>query len=91
MVAELEERLTGLDASGDASAIVITGAGLNFCSGSDLKELAAMDVAGMVGHEAHTGRMARGIGLLRLPVVAAVEGYALGGGHSSSRRHATSS
>lgn len=80
MVAELDRALTELDADRDVGAIVLAGAAPAFCAGSDLKELGAMDVAGMAHHEAATAAVARKIGLLDTPVLVAVEGYALGGG-----------
>jgi enoyl-CoA hydratase/carnithine racemase len=59
---------------------VITGSSPGFCAGSDLKELATMDLRGMCEHEADTGRFCRSISQMRKPVIAAVEGFALGGG-----------
>jgi enoyl-CoA hydratase/carnithine racemase len=61
-------------------AIVLTGAPPAFCAGSDLKELGGKSIPDMCAHEAETAAVARGIGLLAKPVIAAVEGYALGGG-----------
>lgn len=80
LVEMLEEKFLQLGGDADIGAVVLTGAAPSFCAGSDLKELGTMDVSGMVRHEAHTARMARAIGLLDLPVIAAVEGHALGGG-----------
>ena len=64
----------------DGRAVVLTGAAPGFCAGSDLKELGGMSVAEMASHEADTGRFVRSLQRLDIPVVAAVEGFALGGG-----------
>lgn len=71
-----------LDADQDASirAIVLTGSPPAFCAGSDLKELAVMTIAQMCVHESETAEVGRLISGLSKPVIAAVEGYALGGG-----------
>jgi enoyl-CoA hydratase/carnithine racemase len=80
LVRDLGEALHVLDGSPDVRAIVLTGAPPGFCAGSDLKELARLSPAEMVRHEAETGRVVRAIQWLGVPVVAAVEGFALGGG-----------
>ncbi len=75
-------RRTLKDAESDESvrATIITGSAPGFCAGSDLKELAQMNLAAMCEHEADTALVAREIAQLRKPVIAAVEGFALGGG-----------
>lgn len=80
IVAGLDAALSQLNADATIGAIVLTGAAPSFCAGSDLKELGGLDVPGMVGHELDTARIARRIGLIDKPVIAAVEGHALGGG-----------
>ena len=80
IVAMLASALEAASNNADVGAIVLTGEAPSFCAGSDLKELGKLDIAGMVGHELETGRVARRIGMLDVPVVAAVEGHALGGG-----------
>ncbi len=79
-VRALGAALTTLDADPQVHAVVLTGAPPGFCAGSDLAELATLDDAGMVRHEAATGAAVRGIPLLSIPVIAAVEGFAIGGG-----------
>jgi len=81
---EMIDRLTStfaeLDRDSDIGAIVLAAAPPAFCAGSDLKELAGSSIDEMCHHEAHTAALARRIGLMDTPVVAAVAGYALGGG-----------
>ena len=61
-------------------ALVITGGGKFFCAGADIKEMLAMD-----GRELHEwallgGRLNTRLEALEMPVIAAVNGMALGGG-----------
>lgn len=80
MIEALDDAFRRLDGDGRVGAIVLTGAPPSFCAGSDLKELGRLDIAGMRRNEADTAAFARGIALLGTPVIAAVEGHALGGG-----------
>lgn len=76
----LSAALRAADTNEAVRAIVLAGAAPAFCSGSDLKELGGLSIPQMCDHEAETAAVARSIGFLSKPVVAAVEGYALGGG-----------
>lgn len=80
LMKQLGEALSGAERNDRVKAIVLTAAPPAFCAGSDLKELAGLSVAEMCRHEAETARFARAIGYRAKPVIAAVEGYALGGG-----------
>jgi enoyl-CoA hydratase/carnithine racemase len=80
LVAELRNTLAELDGNGEVGACVLAGAAPGFCAGSDLKELGSMTLDDMCAHEARTAAFCRELALLRKPVVAAVEGFALGGG-----------
>jgi len=80
LIEELTSELDRADRDPATRVIVLTGSAPGFCAGSDLKELAGMDLAGMGAHEAHTATLARSIALMNKPVVAGVDGFALGGG-----------
>lgn len=80
LVAELTDCLARLDADAAVRAIVISGSGRGFCAGSDLATLATMDTAGKHAFEAASGRLARMIWTMETPVIAAVAGFAIGGG-----------
>ncbi|GIX28291.1 MAG: hypothetical protein KatS3mg123_2172 [Burkholderiales bacterium] len=80
LVARLAAVSRDLDHDQAAGTIVLTGVAPGFCAGSDLKELGSMNLRQMCEHEADTAAFARSIGLLSKPVIAAVEGFALGGG-----------
>jgi len=80
LVAHLRAQLTALGRDPEVGAIVLSGSAPGFCAGSDLKELGAMSMDDMCEHEARTAALCREIGMLCKPVLAAVEGFALGGG-----------
>jgi enoyl-CoA hydratase/carnithine racemase len=80
LVHALIDTFTELDANTDIRAVILTGNGNGFCAGSDLGELARMSCAERQNFEAASGRLARQISALSKPVVAAVEGFAIGGG-----------
>jgi enoyl-CoA hydratase/carnithine racemase len=76
----LYESLRRLDDDPEVKAIVLDGAPPGFCSGSDVRELSRLDIRSAVGHEAATAGFARNIAKITKPVVAAVSGFAFGGG-----------
>lgn len=80
LVAQMRQVLARLDADPTTGAIILTGSAPGFCAGSDLKELGTMSLDDMCAHEARTAMFCREISMLRKPVIAAVEGFALGGG-----------
>jgi enoyl-CoA hydratase len=76
---ELDHVLAVLDGDEACRAIVFTGAGDRaFAAGADIRELAAADRAGL--HAADPFAAVDRVGRLRTPVIAAVRGFALGGG-----------
>ncbi len=65
-------------------AIVITGKGRGFCSGGDVEgiiaELFARDAAGLLDFTRVTGKLIHNIAAVRRPVIAAINGVAVGAG-----------
>lgn len=80
LVAALVKALRRLDADPEIAAIVLRGEAPGFCAGSDLKFIGRLSLEDTCRFEAETGDMARLLGFLRKPVIASVEGFALGGG-----------
>ena len=79
LLAELGDALAALDADPACRVIVITGAGERaFAAGVDIRELAAQSPDSLLGLDPFAA-LARIPGM-RVPVIAAVRGFALGGG-----------
>ena len=78
LLAELLDVMRAYDADPEQRCAVITGSAKAFAAGADIKEMSAQGFADMYGHDHFEGwdRFAR----TRKPVIAAVAGYALGGG-----------
>jgi enoyl-CoA hydratase/carnithine racemase/NADPH:quinone reductase-like Zn-dependent oxidoreductase len=79
---DLEHALDGLEAEPHLKAAVLTGGGNLFVAGADIRQLRALsraeDVEALAARAQRLfGRIAR----LPAPVIAAVDGYALGGGN----------
>jgi enoyl-CoA hydratase/carnithine racemase len=82
--AELRDTFRELDFTPDVKAVVLTGAGNNFCSGGDVHDiigpLTRMDKAGLLQFTTMTGDLVRAIRSCPQPVIAAVEGVCAGAG-----------
>ncbi len=78
VIAEIERALTAFDADAAVAAVVITGSEKAFAAGADIKEMMGRDFADAYNSD-FIGTWAR-IAQHRKPVIAAVAGYALGGG-----------
>jgi enoyl-CoA hydratase/carnithine racemase len=82
--AELAEAFEQLDRHDDVRAVVITGRGRGFCSGGDqddiIKHLLGRDTPALLAFTRMTGRLIAAIRRCRRPVIAAVNGVAVGAG-----------
>jgi enoyl-CoA hydratase/carnithine racemase len=77
--ARFTAELDALAADLDVRAIVLTGAGKTFCAGDDLRE-AAQRGQGALASLNQFGRLLSQVEQFRVPVIAAVNGHAVGGG-----------
>jgi len=77
---KLDAELVAMGSGSQINAVVLAGALPGFCAGSDLKELAGKTVAEMREIELAKGELLSTIYSKAPPVIAAVEGFALGGG-----------
>jgi enoyl-CoA hydratase len=76
---ELTACLDALEAAPDIGCIVITGSPKAFAAGADIKEMAPKSFADVYGEDFITANWER-VTRCRKPVIAAVAGFALGGG-----------
>lgn len=83
-LAETFERLDLIGAEENLRAVVITGRGRGFCSGGDqddiIKNLLGKDTQALLAFTRATGRLIASMRRCRLPIVAAVNGIAVGAG-----------
>jgi enoyl-CoA hydratase len=78
LMTELVDALTPLDRDPGVGCFVITGSDRVFAAGADIKEMSGKSTADMIGEDYFAGWEA--FAALRTPKIAAVAGYALGGG-----------
>ncbi|WEF35693.1 enoyl-CoA hydratase family protein [Pseudoduganella chitinolytica] len=82
--AELRDLFRALATSEDVKAIVIAGAGENFCSGGDVHEiigpLTQLDMPGLLAFTRMTGDVVKAMRACPQPIVAAIDGICAGAG-----------
>jgi enoyl-CoA hydratase/carnithine racemase len=82
--AELRDFFRALAYAPDVHAVVITGAGDNFCSGGDVHEiigpLTKMDMPGLLTFTRMTGDLVKAMRACPQPIVAAIDGVCAGAG-----------
>ena len=79
LIDELGRTLREIDASSDVHATVLRGAGRAFAAGADIDAMSRLDYAAAFGMD-YIGRNWEVVRTHRKPLIAAVHGYALGGG-----------
>lgn len=77
---QLDEALSAFESDDDLRVALLTGEGKAFVAGADLKTLADADEARVRAYTELGQSVLHRIGTMRKPVVAAVDGFALGGG-----------
>ncbi|HEV3468045.1 MAG TPA: enoyl-CoA hydratase-related protein [Pyrinomonadaceae bacterium] len=80
MLERLAEIFAGVAARGDLRAVILSGAGKDFCAGTDIAELEGLDEEGARRKAARGQEVCDAVELCGTPVVAAVGGAAAGGG-----------
>ncbi len=82
--AELRELFRALAYAEDVDAVVIAGAGQNFCSGGDVHDiigpLTRLDMPGLLAFTRMTGEVVKAMRSCRQPIVAAIDGICAGAG-----------
>ncbi len=82
--AELRDLFRSMANADDVNAIVLAGAGDNFCSGGDVHEiigpLTKLDMPGLLAFTQMTGDLVKAMRACPQPVIAAVDGVAAGAG-----------
>jgi enoyl-CoA hydratase len=79
-VRELLSKLEEFEGDPEVRAVVLTGAGKAFVAGGDIKEMEPMTPLEGAEYSKLGHKLTRCIEHLRVPIIAAVNGYALGGG-----------
>jgi len=80
VVSELEEVVTMIEKDADIRGMILTGDGRSFVAGADIGEQYPMDVAAGRKWGQRGSGLFRRIEKLEIPTIAAVNGFALGGG-----------
>jgi len=77
---EIDKALDELESRDDVGSIIITGAGANFCAGADVSTFASQDVSTVMQFTEAGQDLYTRIETYSKPVVAAINGAAMGGG-----------
>jgi len=82
--AELRDLFHAMARAADVKAVVLTGAGENFCSGGDVHEiigpLTRLDMPGLLAFTRMTGDLVKAMRACPQPIIAAIDGVCAGAG-----------
>ena len=80
VIAELEQVVTALENDRDVRCMILTGEGRSFVAGADIGEMSTLTKEGGEAFGKHGNDVFRKLETLPIPTIAAVNGFALGGG-----------
>ena len=80
LVAELSDSLRHMNEDVNVAVIILSGVGKSFNVGADIKRFAQMDEPEKVAFAAQIGQLLTSMETLNKPIIAAVNGLAIGGG-----------
>jgi Enoyl-CoA hydratase/carnithine racemase len=80
VIDELEQLIREIEADKSLRAVIITGEGRSFVAGADIGEQCPLDLAGGRAWGQRGSALMRRIERMEIPTIAAVNGFALGGG-----------
>ena len=80
VIGELEQVITQVEGDGALGCLILTGEGRSFVAGADIGEQKPLDLAGGRKWGQRGSALFRRIEKLEIPTIAAVNGFALGGG-----------
>ena len=80
MVEQIIDALDAIEKNADCRALILCGSGGNFMAGADIKDYAQQSGQAFQGFQDSAARIYPRLEAMAIPVIAAVEGYALGGG-----------
>lgn len=80
VMSEISQVVAELENSDEAKALILTGEGRSFVAGADIAEQSVLDMEGGRNWGRNGSSVFRRLELLKIPTIAAVNGFALGGG-----------
>ncbi len=80
MLADFDAKISEVEADKDLRALIITGKGRSFVAGADIAEMSKLDIEGGREFALNGQRIFNRLEYMDIPTIAAVNGFAFGGG-----------